>query len=343
MNAVLDLPVVPGVDLGPDGGHESVLLAELVEALKPGAGQAADGASGIFVDATFGRGGHSRALLGRLGVQARLIALDRDPEAIAWGRAQLRDESRLELVQAAFDRLGAVLAERQLSTRVNGVMFDLGVSSPQLDQAERGFSFMKDGPLDLRMDPTQGMSAADYLREVSEAELAQVLWELGEERYSRRIARAVVHDRKQTPFTRTVQLAALIGRVVPNREPGKHPATRSFLALRLKVNGELEQVRAALPQALEALAPGGRLAVISFHSLEDRIVKNFMRDEAGRGEAPPWPQARRVRLKLIGKPVKPGAEECARNPRARSAVLRVAERVVESVLPATPAVGWGQV
>lgn len=286
-------------------------------------------AEGIYVDATFGRGGHSRAVLARLGAAGRLLAIDRDPQAVSAAQQEFGADPRVTIARRPFSMLGETIAERGWQKRVNGILFDLGVSSPQLDAAERGFSFLREGPLDMRMDPSRGESAADWLQRAAENEIAEVLHTLGEERYARRIARAIVRARAETPLATTRQLAALIATAVPSRERGKDPATRSFQAIRLHVNRELDELRAALPQAIEALAPGGRLAVISFHSLEDRIVKQFLRREARGEELPPDLPVRHadipVRVRIVGKAIRPGEAEVRRNPRARSAVLRVAE------------------
>lgn len=303
--------------------HLPVMLDEVLAALdiQP---------AGIYVDATFGRGGHSGAILERLGAQGRLIALDRDPAAVAEARSRFAADERFTIVHSAFSGLRAALEPLGVWGRVNGLLLDLGVSSPQLDEAERGFSFMRDGPLDMRMDPSSGESAADFLARVDETELADILWRLGEERFSRQIARAIVTARSEAPLTRTGALAELIAKVVFKREPGKHPATRSFQALRLWVNQELAELDAVLPQAREALALGGHLAVISFHSLEDRRVKQFLRG-APLPELPPeipLMQAQPPALwRMQGRAVKASAAEIAQNPRSRSAVLRVAERL----------------
>ncbi len=302
--------------------HEPVLRQEAVAALniRP---------DGIYVDATFGRGGHTRAILEQLGADGRLLALDRDPQAVASATRQFADEVRLTMVHAPFSLLGKAVAERGWRGRVNGILFDLGVSSPQLDDPARGFSFRAEGPLDMRMDSTRGESAADWLQRAGEQEIADVLYQLGEERYARRIARAILRAREETPITTTKQLADIVAGAVPTRERSKDPATRSFQAIRLHINRELDELREALPQALEALAAHGRLVVISFHSLEDRIVKQFMRAQEKGKELPPDLPVRHVeiesRLKVIGKPVRAGDDEVRRNPRARSAVLRVAE------------------
>ncbi len=302
--------------------HTPVLLHPAVDALAIDARP-----EGTFVDATFGRGGHSRLILDRLGAQGRLIALDRDADAIAAAR-EIRD-ARFTPVHARFSELQPVLDALHAGA-VDGVLFDLGVSSPQLDDPERGFSFRFDAPLDMRMDRTRGMSAALWLSQAEEAEIREVLSGYGEERFAKQIAKAIVAARGRGPVSSTWQLAALVGAAVRTREPGQDPATRTFQALRIHLNQELEELSLALPQALAALKPHGRLAVISFHSLEDRIVKNFMRG-AARPEMPerlPL-RARELpspKLRVLGKPLRPGAQESRANPRARSAVLRVAEK-----------------
>jgi len=275
-------------------------------------------ADGIYLDGTFGRGGHSRAILSRLSPGGMLHAFDRDPAAAGAAGALAAKHANFRFHSAPFATLGAVCAAERLTGRVAGLLLDLGVSSPQFDDAARGFSFGKDGPLDMRMDPRAGESAADFLARASEKEIADVLWTLGEERNSRAIARAIVAARKAGPLTGTLQLADLILSVHRGPRQKIHPATRSFQALRLHVNQELEQLASALAQAIAVLAPAGRLVVISFHSLEDRIVKRFMRD-AARGDAPT--------LALVGKKQFAADAEIAANPRARSAVLRVAERI----------------
>jgi len=309
--------------------HTPVLLAEALAAMN-----VRD--DGLYVDATFGRGGHSAEILSRLGPAGRLIALDRDPAAIAAGRERFGSEKRLTLMHGAFGEL-ATAARTALGTgndwrRIfNGVLFDIGVSSPQLDDASRGFSFMQDGPLDMRMDTEAALTAADWLAKTPEGEIARVIRENGEERFAGRIARAIVAARGATPITATKQLAAVIAAAVPTREQGKHPATRSFQAIRMQINGELPQLDSALKQSLELLAPEGRLCVISFHSLEDRLVKNFMQRHsqedpvyAGLPHVPPSAQPK---LRRIGRAVHAGDAEVARNPRARSAILRIAERL----------------
>jgi 16S rRNA (cytosine1402-N4)-methyltransferase len=304
--------------------HTPVLLDEVLAGL-------AVKADGRYCDATFGRGGHAAAILGQLGPAGRLCGIDRDPAAMAAGRERFAAESRLTLVRGSFGRLEERVRAAGWEGELQGVLLDLGVSSPQLDEAGRGFSFMQDGPLDMRMDNESGLSAAQWLARAGEREIADVLFKLGEEKFSRRIARAIVAARATTPIATTRQLADIVAGAVPTREPGKHPATRTFQAIRIHVNRELEEVEAALPQAVNLLAPGGRLCVISFHSLEDRLVKRFMRREAQGdpiyAELPDVPPHARPRLQLIGGAVMPGDAEIARNPRARSAVLRVAERI----------------
>ena len=306
--------------------HVPVLVDEALEGLAPSA-------DGLYVDATFGRGGHTARLLQALGREGRVLALDRDPQAVAAAAVRFPGEVRLEVVHAPFARLREVVRERARGRPVRGVLFDLGVSSPQLDAADRGFSFTRDGPLDMRMDPTTGESAAEWLARASVAEMRDVIAELGEERFARRVAEAIDASRRGTPITRTVQLAAIVEGAVRTREPGKHPATRSFQALRLHVNDELGQLKAGLEGAFEVLAIGGRLAAISFHSLEDRIVKQFLRRKssvdpvyAGLPHVPAHAQAA---MRLVGRKVRPSDAEVAANPRARSAVLRVAEKIAE--------------
>lgn len=302
--------------------HESVLREEAVAALNIRR-------DGIYIDATFGRGGHTRSILQRLGPDGRLLAFDRDPQAVAAAQQQFINEARLDVVHGPFSMLGSAVQERGWRGRVHGILFDLGVSSPQLDDPARGFSFRTEGPLDMRMDTTRGESAADWLNRAEEDEIATVLHELGEERFARRIARVIVRTRAQTPITTTQQLAEIVAGAVPTRERSKDPATRSFQAIRLHINRELDELRAALPQALDALAARGRLVAISFHSLEDRIVKQFMRTQEKGEELPldlPVRHAEiKARLKVIGKPQYASEAELRRNPRARSAVMRVAE------------------
>lgn len=286
---------------------------------------------GVYLDCTFGRGGHSRAILRRLGAAGRLVGLDRDPQAVAVGEALARQDERFTIVRAGFSQVATVAGVHGLTGRIDGLLLDLGVSSPQLDDPSRGFSFSADGPLDMRMDPEAGESASQWLGHASEAEIATVLRNLGEERFAGRIARAIHKARQDGPILTTRALAALCEASVPTREPGKHPATRTFQAIRIYLNRELDELTACLGQVCELFALGGRLVVISFHSLEDRIVKRFIRDQA-RGEqfprgVPVTADQSKPRLRPIGKPIHASPPEVAANPRARSAVLRVAERL----------------
>jgi len=287
--------------------------------------------SGRYVDGTFGRGGHSGAILAALGSEGGLLAIDKDPVAVTFGKALFGGDSRFVIEQGSFAMLVRFVRQIGWYGKVNGILLDLGVSSPQLDNAERGFSFMNDGPLDMRMDNSSGMTAAQWLAKAEVGDIAQVIRDYGEERFSKRIARAVVHARQQAPITTTGQLAEIIAAAAPIREKGKHPATRSFQAIRIFINAELADLRECLRQTLGVLAPEGRLAVISFHSLEDRIVKRFVRDNV-RGDAfppgvPVTHDQMRPKLKSIGKAIRPSAGEVENNARARSAVLRVAERL----------------
>jgi len=288
-------------------------------------------AGGYYVDATFGRGGHTALILEALGREGRLLALDRDPQAIEAGRRRFADEVRLTLVHASFADLGAIVRSHAGDRACRGVLFDLGVSSPQLDDPARGFSFRGDGPLDMRMDPTRGEPVASWLARAGIDEIRQVIATFGEERFARRVAQAIVSARQKGPLTRTAELATLVAGAVRTREPGKHPATRTFQALRMFINDELGQLERGLTGALEVLSPGGRLAVISFHSLEDRAVKRFMQRAAQVDPAlkhlPVVPVQARPRLKLIGRKERAGEAEVTRNPRARSALLRVAEKL----------------
>jgi 16S rRNA (cytosine1402-N4)-methyltransferase len=306
------------------GAHVSVLLAEAVAALaiKP---------AGLYVDGTFGRGGHSREILKALSPQGRLIALDRDPVAIAAGQALTTTDPRFTLVHAAFSQIDAVLARLEVP-QVDGILLDIGVSSPQLDTPERGMSFRFDAPLDMRMDTTQGETAADFLARAEQSEIEKVIRDYGEERFAHAIAKALVVARGEQRISSTGQLATLVAQVVRTREPGQHPATRSFQALRIHVNRELEELSLSLPQCVSRLAPGGRLAVISFHSLEDRIVKRFMKDAATPIQPPKGVPVRAADLpppvmRLVGKAIQASDAEVAANPRSRSAVLRVAEKL----------------
>ncbi|TPQ24518.1 16S rRNA (cytosine(1402)-N(4))-methyltransferase [Methylomonas koyamae] len=305
--------------------HQTVLYAEALQqlAIKP---------DGLYLDCTFGRGGHSRGILAELSESGRLLALDRDADAIGSQEAEsLRQDPRFELRHASFAELAEVTRRNGYAGKIDGILMDLGVSSPQLDIAERGFSFLRDGPLDMRMDTGRGLSAAEYLASVAEPELVRILFEYGEERFAKRIARAIVGQRQQAPVTTTLELARLIEQSVPFRDKHKHPATRSFQAIRIEINQELEQIKAGLQQALEVLAPGGRLVVISFHSLEDRIVKRFIRDQSGAKTDPGRLPVRerdieQGQLRKIGKSIRAQAQELRDNPRARSAVMRVAEK-----------------
>ncbi len=302
--------------------HLPVLASEAIGAL-------AINPDGVYVDGTFGRGGHSRLILEKLSSRGRLIALDRDPAAIAAGR-EIKD-ARLALVRAPFSRLAPVLDELGVA-KVDGILLDIGVSSPQLDEAARGFSFRLEGPLDMRMDPDAGMSAAEWVAQADEDEMAEVIRGYGEERFARQIAHAIAASRKVSPIRTTGELAQIVAGAVRKHEPGQHPATRTFQAIRIFLNHELEELETVLPACVQRLKPGGRLAVISFHSLEDRIVKRFMRDEERGEELPRGLPVRAAdiapgRLKRIGKAIRATAAETEANPRARSAVLRVAERV----------------
>ena len=306
--------------------HITVLLDEAVEALDLRA-------DGCYLDGTFGRGGHSRLILSQLGPDGRLLGFDKDPQAIATGQTLAAEDGRFVIVQRSFAELGAELAARGMAGKVSGVLLDLGVSSPQLDDAERGFSFLNDGPLDMRMDPTRGVSAAQFIATAAEEEIARVFKEYGEERFAKRMARAVVQRRDIQPFERTADLAEVLKVANPAWEKGKNPATRAFQGLRIHVNNELADLEAGLAAALDALEVGGRLVVISFHSLEDRIVKLFMRKLA-KGEADNLPRNLPVRyeafvplIKVHGKAQFASQDELKANPRSRSAVMRVAEKL----------------
>jgi 16S rRNA (cytosine1402-N4)-methyltransferase len=304
--------------------HTPVLAAEALAGLAVETG-------GYYVDATFGRGGHTALLLQALGREGGVLALDRDPQAIAAGRKRFADEVRLTLVHASFADLGTLVPAHAQNRPCRGVLFDLGVSSPQLDDPQRGFSFRADGPLDMRMDPSRGEPVSAWIARASVDEIRQVIATFGEERFARRVAQAIVAARREHPLDSTRELAALVASAVRTREPGKHPATRTFQALRMFINDELGQLERGLAGALEQLAPGGRLAVITFHSLEDRAVKRFMQRESQVDPAlnalPLLPAQVRPRLKLIGRKTRPAPDEVQRNPRARSALLRVAERL----------------
>lgn len=305
--------------------HIPVLLREAIDNLVVSAG-------GIYIDATFGRGNHSQAILNRLNINGRLIAFDKDPEAVVYAKQYFSNDKRFTIIHSSFARMQIYLKELHVLNQVNGILFDLGVSSPQLNNPDRGFSFAREGKLDMRMDTSQGLDAMHWLANVTEQELANVLWQYGEEKFSRRIARAVVHARNEVPITTTSQLADIITRAIPKAKKfqDKHPATRSFQAIRIAVNQELTELQQGLKEALEALAKDGRLVVISFHSLEDRLVKQFIRQHEKGEEIPkgiPIKESQfKPRLKKIGKAIKPSLEEVHDNPRARSAILRIAEK-----------------
>ncbi len=307
-----------------DYTHTPVLLEEVLDGLelRP---------EGFYIDATFGRGGHSLAILQRLNQKGRLLVFDKDPASIALAKYYASEDKRIGFVHASFDEIEKHVAERERLGTVNGILFDLGVSSPQLDNAERGFSFTKDGDLDMRMNPDSGISAMDWINAAKEKEIVRVLREYGEERFARRIAQKIVEFRAETEIQRTRQLAGLISDAVPFHEKEKHPATRSFQAIRIFINNELDELRQALTQVDRVLKPGGRLAVISFHSLEDRIVKRYMRKQSLGDDYPPdlpvTVDQLKPRMKLVGKAIRSGQKEVTNNPRARSAILRLAEKL----------------
>lgn len=304
--------------------HTSVLLQECLDGL-------AIKTDGIYIDATFGRGGHSGEILKQLGSNGRLIAFDRDPQAIE-AADRFADDERFEIVHSAFGDMAEVIAQMGLTQQIDGVLMDLGVSSPQLDDAERGFSFLRDGPLDMRMDTSRGLSAADWLNSADEQYITQVIKEFGEEKFGKRIAHAIVNYRQQQPLARTSELVTIIDQAMPVKDKFKHPATRTFQGIRIYINAELEQLRVGLKAATGILRPGGRMAVISFHSLEDRLVKRFMKEQSKGKALPPGLPVTQAEidadkvLTLIGKAIKPGEEELKHNVRSRSAVLRVAEK-----------------
>ena len=306
-----------------DFNHQSVLLEEALESLNIHP-------SGIYIDATFGRGGHSRAILQQLNEKGRLIAFDQDPEAVTFAKQQFADEPRLKIEHCNFNQVADVIEQYGLTEKIDGVLMDLGVSSPQLDDAGRGFSFLRSGPLDMRMDTSQGETARQWLARVKTADLIRVLKKYGEEKFARRIATAIVETRATREITETGDLAEIISNAIPVKEKHKHPATRSFQAIRIHLNEELQAIQQGLTGAASVLAKGGRLSVISFHSLEDRIVKRFMRDISSRPKLPaglPVMEADiEVPYRLVGKPITAGAEELDINPRARSARLRVLEK-----------------
>ena len=306
-----------------DYEHKSVLSDEVIEALNIRA-------NGFYIDGTFGGGGHSRAILERLGMDGRLLAFDKDPAAIASCDAEFRRDSRFNIIQGSFTMLKQQVERYDMGAQVSGILLDLGVSSVQLDDPGRGFSYRLNATLDMRMNPNEGQSVADWLNTASETELADVIYTYGEERAARRIAHAIVRQRKERSVTNTVQLANLLGKIVPWGKRDIHPARKTFQALRIFINRELAELKQVLDQTIAALEPGGRLAVISFHSLEDRIVKRFIRDQARPNavlsELPVMPDRATIHLQPVGKKQRPTKAEIARNPRARSALLRVAER-----------------
>lgn len=307
--------------------HQSVLLDEAVTAL-------VRSPSGIYVDGTFGRGGHSAEILSRLNSDGLLLAIDRDQQAVEYGRDSFSSDSRIEIELSNFSNLKTLVLERNWQGKLSGVLLDLGVSSPQLDQAERGFSFQKAGPLDMRMSQHAGESAAEWINRAEADEIADVLWSYGDERFSRRIARAILREREEEPIETTTRLAEIVRAAIPGFDPKKDAATRTFQAIRIHINDELGELKTLLAEVLDLLAPGGRLVVISFHSLEDRLVKRFIREHS----TPP--KAHRdipiqneihapLKLKPVGKAVKASGDEMSENPRSRSAVMRVAERLEE--------------
>lgn len=304
--------------------HTPVLLTEALAglAIKP---------SGCYIDGTFGRGGHAKGILAALSAEGKLLGLDKDPDAITAGQALAQRDERFAIEQCSFATLSDVVSQRLWQGKVDGILLDIGVSSPQLDIAERGFSFRKDGPLDMRMNPNEGISAAEWLATAQMDDIEHVLKTLGEERFGKRISRAIVETRDSAPLTTTTQLAALVEKASPFREKNKHPATRTFQAIRIYINNELGDLTTALQQSVDSLSIGGRLAVISFHSLEDRIVKRFFRDQAKGDDLPAHFPVTADQLnpsiKLIGKAIKASEQELSVNPRARSAVLRIVEKL----------------
>ena len=307
-----------------DFTHDTVLLTETVD------GVVID-PDGFYVDCTFGRGGHTQEALGRLSEKGRVLAIDKDPQAIAEGQKKFGSDPRFILCHGSFAEIRELVEREFGETKVTGVLMDLGVSSPQLDDQERGFSFMRDGPLDMRMDNSKGQSAADWLATAKEEDITHVIKKLGEEKFGKRIARKIVERREQQPILRTLELAKLIDEAIPVKEKHKHPATRSFQAIRIYVNRELDDLESCLDQALEVLKPQGRLGVISFHSLEDRIVKRFIQKHEKGGDFPPdlpiTADQMNKRMKRVGKPIKASAAEVEGNVRARSAILRIAEKL----------------
>jgi len=304
--------------------HYSVLLDEAVDLL-------IQDADGFYIDGTFGRGGHSRKVLAQLGSNGKLLGIDKDPSAVEAAGQNFSDESRFEIAHGSFAQMREFATERGMAGKVDGVLLDLGVSSPQLDEAERGFSFLRDGPLDMRMDSSQGMTAADFINKAEDTEIIRVLKEFGEERFAKRITRAIVEAREEKTIDRTLQLSEIVAKANPAWEKGKNPATRAFQGIRIHINNELGDLQAVLDQALEILKPGGRLVVISFHSLEDRMVKRFIRRQEKGEELPAGlpvtdDQLNRT-MKSIGKAVKANAGELEENIRSRSAIMRAAEKL----------------
>lgn len=304
--------------------HYSVLLDEAVDLL-------IQDADGFYIDGTFGRGGHSRKVLAQLGSNGKLLGIDKDPSAVEAAGKNFSDDSRFEIAHGSFAQMREFVTERGMAGKVDGVLLDLGVSSPQLDEAERGFSFLRDGPLDMRMDSSQGMTAADFINKAEDTEIIRVLKEFGEERFAKRITRAIVEAREEKVIDRTLQLSEIVAKANPAWEKGKNPATRAFQGIRIHINNELGDLQAVLDQALEILKPGGRLVVISFHSLEDRMVKRFIRRQEKGEELPAGlpvtdDQLNRT-MKSIGKAVKANADELEKNVRSRSAIMRAAEKL----------------
>ncbi len=306
--------------------HQPVLFQQVIEQLNIKA-------DGVYVDGTFGRGGHSAAILARLGDNGRLVVMDKDPEAIAFAQKKYADDSRVTIIHDDYSQMAECIEQIGLRQSVDGVLLDLGVSSPQLDNAQRGFSFQQNGPLDMRMNPSKGISASEWIMTAKEKEIADVLWQLGEERYSRRIAKKIIEFRQQQSITDTATLVNIISDCVPAHKEKKHPATRSFQAIRMQINHELDHINRMLDKIFDVLAVRGRLLVISFHSLEDRLIKRFFKKHSTAPALPKGLPLRdsdlkvQIRLKSIGKAIKATAEEISQNSRSRSAILRIAERV----------------
>ena len=303
--------------------HKPVLLDEVIKALNIRS-------DGFYIDGTFGRGGHSREIIKRLGRKGRLLAFDKDPDAVMSVGMDLIEDDRFEIIKGSFTMLMKYVKQHEVDEKVSGVLFDFGVSSPQLDDNKRGFSFKYDSPLDMRMNPGEGESIASWLNKANEKEIADIIYKYGEERASRRIAKAIVAFREKTPIDSTKQLSDIVCKTIPNKKSDIHPATKTFQAFRIYINHELDEIKEVLPQATDVLCVGGRLAIISFHSLEDRIVKRFLRDQSKPIEQPLEIPLQKenlgIKLKLIGKKVRPSEKEVSNNPRSRSALLRVAER-----------------